>query len=181
MSSIDEGLVADVISRVAAFRSDAHLILAGHEAARSRVVVLEQTYAALNPLNLRQDDLFRQGLRCAETGLYRAAHVMSWAAFMDFLEEKLQSDGLTRLRQVRPAWKGHTIEEMREYVPERQLVEVTQAVGLCTKNEVQSLLGLLQRRNECAHPSDLLPGLNETLGYLSELINRIRTLQARTL
>lgn len=181
MSSTDDSVLTDVLRRAGEFQAVAHGILARHEAAQSRVVILEDTYAELGALTLKQDDLFRQGLRCAESGLFRAAHVMAWAAFMDFLEDKLASDGLVKVRTQRPAWKSHDMHELREYVPERQLVEVAQAIGLCSKNETQSLVGLLQRRNECAHPSEYLPGLNETLGYLSELIQRIRLLQPRVL
>ena len=71
--------------------------------------------------------------------------------------------------------------EMREYVPERQLVEVTQAVGLCTKNEAKALVGLLDRRNECAHPSAYFPQMNESLGYVSELLQRLRLLAPKQL
>ncbi len=123
----------------------------------------------------------KQSLRCTEEGLYRAAHVMAWAAFMDFLEEKFQSDGLVKLRAARTAWKGKNIEEVREYVNEYQLVEACQDLGLSTKNEVKALLGLLNKRNECAHPSNYYPQLNETLGYISEVIQRIKTLQPKTL
>jgi len=116
-----------------------------------------------------------------ENGLFRAAHVMGWAAFMDFLEEKFQSDGLAKLRAARLSWKGATIEEMREYVPERQLVEATKDLGLATKNEMGALVALLNRRNDCAHPSSYYPQLNETLGYLSEVMQRISHLKDKTL
>ena len=176
-----EGLIRFYLSRARAFEYEAHNILAVHESAASRVVLLDDTYRELEVLSLRQDELMRQALRCVENKLFRAAHVMAWAAFMDFLEEKLESDGLKKVRVERPAWKGSNMAEMREYVPEMQLVEVCRDVGLCTKNETQALVGLLRKRNECAHPSNYFPGLNETLGYLSELLQRIKMLHPKTL
>jgi hypothetical protein len=176
-----EVLLESYLRKARAFESEAHAILGIHESARSRVVLLDDTYRELGALNLPQDDLMRQALRCIENSLFRAAHVMAWAAFMDFLEEKLESDGLQKVRSARPAWKGANMAEMREYVPEMQLVEVCRDVGLCTKNETQALVALLRKRNECAHPSNYFPELNETLGYLSELLQRIRMLQPRTL
>jgi hypothetical protein len=174
--------IRELIASAAEFERQAHALLAIHESvSKSRVVVLDQTYQSLGALNLRQDDLMKQSLRCTEEGLYRGAHVMAWAAFMDFLEEKFQSDGLVKLRAARTAWKGKNIEEMREYVNEYQLVEACQDLGLSTKNEVKALLGLLNKRNECAHPSNYYPQLNETLGYISEVIQRIKTLQPKTL
>jgi hypothetical protein len=179
---MSDDLIRDVSVRARAFIAEAHKILGVHEAAQqSRVAQLDETYRRLTLLNLRQDDLMRQALRCAELGLYRAAHVMAWAAFMDYLEQKLASDGLARLRAERPRWEGKTIEEMREHVPERQLVEVTKPLGLCTKNEMQALVSLLNRRNESAHPSDYYPGLNETLGYISETLQRLERLAPKSL
>jgi len=177
-----ETLLREYVARSVRFQLEAHEILSRHETVKSsRVVVLSTTYKKLSTLNLRQDDLMRQALRCVENGLFRAAHVMGWAAFMDFLEEKFQSDGLVKLRAVRQNWKGQTIEDMREYVPERQLVEATKDLGLATKNEMGALIALLNRRNDCAHPSSYYPQLNETLGYLSELMQRIFQLKDKKL
>ncbi|MBW3589528.1 MAG: hypothetical protein KY429_08935 [Actinobacteria bacterium] len=165
-----------LLVRVREFETEAHGLFAPYEASASRVVILDQTYKQLGSLNVRQDDLMRQALRCVENELYRAAHVMAWAAFMDFLEEKLESDGLVKLKNLRPNWKGKDMAEMREYVTERALLETTQPLGLCTKNEMKALISLLDRRNECAHPSKYFPQLNETLGYISELLQRLKLL-----
>jgi hypothetical protein len=153
----------EMVRRVRAFRKEAHAILGSHEASPSRVVLLEDTYKQLTGLNLLQDDLFRQALRCLESELYRAAHVMAWAAFMDFLEEKLGSDGFKKLKQVRPNWKFATVVELREAQPEYQIIDAAKDVGLCAKSEAKGLHGLLNKRNECAHPSAYFPALNETL------------------
>ena len=178
---LNEERIRRISERALAFTKEAQGILATQETSSARLITLEASYADLDQLSLRQDDLFRQALRCVEHGLYRAAHVMAWAAFMDFLEEKLASDGLVKVKAVRSAWKGDTMEVLREYVSEHQLVEVTQPLGLCTKNQVKALLGLLNRRNECAHPSDYFPGLNETLGFISEMIQRLKQLQQKSL
>ena len=172
--------IKGLIASVQEFEKQAHALLAIYESvSKSRVVVLDQTYKSLGALNLKQDDLMKQALRCTEAGLFRAAHVMAWATFMDFLEEKYQSDGLVKLKTARAMWKGKNIEEMREYVNEYQLVEASQDLGLSTKNEVKALLGLLNKRNECAHPSNYYPQLNDTLGYVSEVLQRIATLQPK--
>ena len=170
-----------ILRRTEEFRRDAHRILAVHETSASRLILLEDTYKKLTVLTLKQDDLLRQALRCIESELFRAAHVMAWAAFMDFLEEKLASDGLVKLRAARPTWKAASIEELRENNVEYQLVEVARDLGLIGKTEMKALHGLLNKRNECAHPSNYFPGLNESLGYVSELLQRIDQLMARSL
>jgi hypothetical protein len=37
--------------------------------------------------------------------------------------------------------------------------------------------GYLDRRNECAHPSDYFPDLNMTLAYITDLVDRIKRLR----
>jgi hypothetical protein len=46
---------------------------------------------------------------------------------------------------------------------------------------MKALLGLLNKRNQCAHPSSYFPALNETLGFVSDVLQYIRLLGAKTL
>lgn len=177
MRSID----TEYLARARAFELEAHDILGSHESSRSRVVLLDTSYANLTALNVRQDELMRQALRCAEEGLHRAAHVMAWAAFMDFYEEILERDGLTALRRERPSWKHATsMETLREYQAEYALLELAQPLGLATKNEMKALLALLNKRNQCAHPSSFMPDLNLALGFISEVLHYMGLMQGKS-
>ncbi len=167
--------------RAQAFRTEAHKILSINESAKSRVVTLEKTYSQLAALTLKQDDLFKQALTCLEKECYRAAHVMAWAAFMDFMEEKLLEDNGVALATARPAWTIRSIDDLRDIGSEYQIIEAAKSIRLCSKTEMKALHGLLNRRNECAHPSSYYPDLNETLGFVSEVIQRLATLQKRKL
>lgn len=173
-------MISKLLDRARAFEREAHQVLSVHESTPSRIVLLENTYKRLTALSVRQDELLRQALRCIENELFRSAHVMAWAGLMDFLEEKLASDGLKKLLAIRPGWKVATVEELRETVVEFQLIEATRDLGLCTKTEMKALHGLLNKRNECAHPSDYFPSLNESLGYVSEILQRIGQLQPKS-
>ena len=176
-----EGIRA-VIGRVRAFQAAAHELLGLHESAPSRIYTLDKTYQELSGLSVKQDDLFRQAIRCVETELFRAAHVMAWAGFMDFLEEKLAGDGLKKVRAARPKWPHATdLESLRENTNEFQLLDVAKEVDLLSKAEAKALHGMLSKRNECAHPSDYYPGFNESLGYISELFKRLKAIQPRSL
>lgn len=173
-------MLREILARIDNFHKEVHTLFQKYETSKSRIIDLSKTYKQLNTLSLRQDDLFRQALRCVEQGLFRAAHVMAWAAFMDFLEEKIKNKGFKKLHQAYPNWaKYTTIEELREYVSEYQLIDCTKKLNLCSKTQVKALHGLLNKRNECAHPSDFYPELNESLGYISELFQRISQLQTR--
>jgi hypothetical protein len=172
--------LSDIHKRVDAFRRDAHELFSKYESSPSRVVDLTKTYQQLRGLSIQQDDLFRQSIRCAEQQLYRAAHVMAWAAFMDFLEEKIAGKGFPALHSAYPKWSScKSIEELRENVVEYQLIEAAHKMKLCSKTQKKALQGLLNKRNECAHPSEFFPELNETLGYISELFQRIAQIQSK--
>jgi len=168
----------DAVSR---FSAEAHAALSVAEVAPSRIISLDESYRRLDRLTLPQDELIRQALRCIENELFRAAHVMAWAAFMDFLEEKLAADNLAAVAALRPKWPTSSLETLREQVNEYQLIDVAYAVGLCTKSQAKALHGLLNKRNECAHPSSYYPNLNEALGYVTEIMQRIEQIQPRTI
>lgn len=170
-----------IVEAVGGFQGAAHQLLAAHETSPSRVVVLQATYNSITSLSIAQDDLFRQSLRCVEHELYRAAHVLSWAGMIDYYEQRLNDDGLVRLSQARPKWATNSLEDLRESVPEFQLIEAGRPLGLLSKNDVKALHGLLNKRNECAHPSDYFPSLNDTLGFITELLKRIEKLAGRKL
>ncbi len=171
-------MLSQIYKRVRRFEADAHRILGKYETSPSRIVELAKTYKDLSGLSIQQDELFRQALRCVENELYRAAHVMAWAGFMDFLEQKIASDGFKKLHLFYSGWaKYKTVDDLREYVAEYQIIEAARPIGLCSKSQTKALHGLLNKRNECAHPSNYYPQLNESLGYISELLQRIRQLQ----
>jgi hypothetical protein len=172
-------MLSKLYERVRKFEADAHKILGKYEDSPSRIVELSKTYSQLKGLSIQQDELFRQALRCVENELYRAAHVMAWAGFIDYLEQKISSDGLKKIHSTYPAWsKYNTVVELRENISEYQIIEATRNIGLCTKTQTKALQGLLNKRNECGHPSGYYPQLNESLGYFSELLQRIKHLES---
>ena len=74
----------------------------------------------------------------------------------------------------------HSIEDLRENVVESQLLDVAAEVGLLSKQECKSLKGFLATRNECAHPGPYNPQMNETLGFVAALLNRVGALQTKS-
>lgn len=174
--------IEEVVANVSAFEQEANALLARFEAAPSRVMSLADTRKQISILNLKQTELLEEATKSAEHGLYRPAIVMSWAAFMDFLEEKIASDGFTSLHNRYANWKTiTTLEELRETRTDSAILDAARALTLLNKHEVKSLHGLLSKRNECAHPSGYKPSLNEALGFISELLNRIPTIDFRRL
>lgn len=173
-------LLENLLSKIQAFEHDAHFILSKHEATVSRIITIEDTYCNLTGLSLDQDKLFHEAIKCVENKLFKAAHVMAWAAFMDYLEDKIIYEYLKDVKIYRPKWSIESKEDIREQSTEHQLIIVCREVKLFNKNEEKAFLGLLNIRNECAHPSNYSPSLNETLGFISQLLNRIDTLQQKS-
>jgi hypothetical protein len=165
--------------RLHSFKAESHQIFSVIESAKSRKVTLDQSYALLSGLSLQQDDFFRQALRCVESELFRAAHVMAWAGLIDCLQSLVSSDGFTKLNVARPNWAVVSIEQLAEKFTEYALVEACAKIGLIGKAETKALLGMLSKRNECAHPGSYFPSYNETLGYIAEAFSRISSLLKR--
>jgi len=152
-------------------------ILATHEASADRILTLEGSYQALGKLSLDQEQLFRESLQALEARLFQAAHVLAWAAFVDFLHELLIAEHLAAMRTARPKWKLGAPEDLREW-SEFGVIEAGKDAGVYSKTTMKALHGLLNRRNECAHPSEYFPDLNTTLGFIGELFKRITQLRS---
>jgi len=173
-------IIAEFAKKLDSFEREAIELFSRHETSRDRVVTLSETKNKLISLSLSQAQLFDQSIRCIENKIYKAAHVMSWVAFMDFIEQKIASDGFIKLHKIRPKWSRYTdIVELRENVVDFQIIDAAYELRLLNKDEAKVLKGFLAKRNECAHPSDYRPGLNETLGYVGELLRRIELIQHR--
>lgn len=164
------------------FERAAHDLLAQYEAAPSRVVSLAETRKQVGILSLKQTELLEEALRAMEHGLYRPAIVMSWAAFMDFIQERLAEDGFRPLHARYPKWtRWSSLDELREGITEFAMLEAARELGYLTKADLKAAQGMLSLRNECAHPSGYKPSLNEALGYVSQMLNRIPTIAQRQL
>jgi len=171
-------VVRRTIERADLLAADAHRMLASVESSGSRIITLDESFKVLGELSVKQDDLFREALRCVEAQLYRPAHVMAWAAFVDFVHDILAQDDFLKLNQVRPLWSVKDREDLREH-GDYQVIEAAEKCGIYGKTMKKALLGLLNKRNECAHPEDYRPDLNETLGYISELFKRVKSLRKK--
>lgn len=156
------------------------MLLAKREQSPYRVITLEASYAQLGVLSLKQDELMREALQCVEAGLYRSAHVAAWAATIDYCHEwAAVPTRLTKLRNARPKWK---LGGQADYhnVTDHAFFEALKDSALISKTVMKGFHGLLNKRNECAHPEDYKPTINDTLGYVDELMKRIDYLRRRT-
>lgn len=172
-----EPLVRDILRRGSQFQEEAYRLFAKSDEPRIQVFEANKTRQRLGALSLRQQGLFEEALKCAEVGSSRAAVVMAWAAFIDYIEDRVFSRGLDEVIKLRPGWeKFSSVEEILEKVAEYQIIEVARDQGLITATESKSIKGLLAKRNECAHPNDHTPTVQEAIGFVSELLSRVEQL-----
>jgi hypothetical protein len=170
--------VAHVMRWMAGFETPALVALPRYgTSVPLRDVSLRQSRRQVQRLSLQQEDLLQESLACIEGGLYRAAHVTAWQAFIDLVSEALVTDRATEMYRLRPDIYQVTATEVRERLPEYDLITVAREVGLLTMAATKRSYGLLSMRNDCAHPSSYRPGLTDALGYVSELIASMTDLQ----
>lgn len=75
------------------------------------------------------------------------------------------------------SWNITAPEDLRDH-SDYQVIEAGKTARVYRASTMRALHGYLDRRNECAHPSTYYPDLNRTLGYVSDLIDRIERLTA---
>ena len=119
--------------KLARFQAEAVSQFSTIESSPERRFTLDKSYLSLKRLNIKEDELFRQALRCIELEVYRAAHILAWCGYM----------------------------------------------AIVGKAEQKAMFGMLSKRNECAHPTDYFPDLNQSLGYIAEIFSRLEKLEKR--
>ncbi|WP_377323416.1 hypothetical protein ACFJIY_01970 [Pimelobacter simplex] len=167
----------EVADWAASAQQDLAKRLAKREASSHRVITLEESYAKLAALTIKQDALMTEALRCLEYGLYRPAHVAAWAACIDFCHDwAAEPQRLPKLKAVRSKWALNDASDFRQQT-DFAFFEALKAAGLITNTVMKAMHGLLNKRNECAHPEDYDPTINDSLGYVDEMMKRIAALQ----
>ena len=144
-------------------------ILSKVEDSKSRIITVETSLQKLQKLSIKQENLFREALKCIEYKLFKAAYVLSWSAFIDFLTDSY----------IYNIDSKETHPDIRIKFSDYELIEELRAKKIIDKNCENKLKDLRRSRNEYAHPSDFEPDLNETLGYVSTIFSRIKYMQTK--
>ena len=134
--------------------------------------------AQINGLKVTEADLFK-GI---ENEIYGAAHVVAWIGFMDYLGDQLTDYGIKEVIAKKDNLSKLNIEnidDLREIVTDYAIIIMLREIKIFSKLEMTSIHGLLSKRNECAHPTNYRPGLSETLGYVNELLKRIKEIESK--
>jgi hypothetical protein len=168
--------------RVAIFDKAARGLLATHATSRDRVISLSSIQNDVDCLSIDQNELFSESITCIKHGLFRPAIVVAWAAMMDYLESTTIKYKLEEIHASYPKWGSiSSAQDLRESQNDHNIIEAAATVKVLRKSEKKVLHGHLAKRNECAHPGAHQPSLNESIGYVDELLRRIATINNRLL
>lgn len=172
----------EIVRRARQFEVDAHGVLGVVDTSPSRVITIKSQRDKLGAMSISQNALLDESFSACERGLYRSAIVMSWAAFVDAVVEKLFSDNFVKLHALRPKW-AHlaTPDELQETHAEFAIIEAARDLKLVSKADAKIALGQLSRRNQCAHPTGYQPSLNDALGFISDMLASIEKLGRKSL
>jgi hypothetical protein len=162
----------DWTRRANSARRAAHLALSRHEAAASRVVLLEDLAKSLSGAPVDVQDYFSEAVRCIEFELYRSSIVLAWAGFFYLFSEALYSRHEADIRAKRQSWKFTDLAELREEAAESHLLIVAKDVKFISNPIRRIYDGQLSTRNQCAHPTLYRPSLNEAIGFTDNMIRQ---------
>ena len=101
--------------------------------------------------------------------LFRAAHVSAWNGYVAQALMCMASDDFRALRSVRPKWDELSIPDVAMRTAGRTLIDLLVELKLIGGDQEFRLAELMQRRNDCAHPTAFNPSYEETRNYLDEI------------
>lgn len=174
-------LIEHIRISASTFETEAKVILAKCEDSTTRVISVSSSREKLKNLSIVGKVYLEEALGSVERGFYLSAIITSWVAFIDTLEEKIAEKNFSNLHAIGAPWTNYSsLEDLREFVSEHSLIEVAHKMKLLSKTEKKAIHGLLAKRNEVAHPSGYIPDMNESLGYISEIMKRIENLSKKS-
>ncbi|HLI46127.1 MAG TPA: hypothetical protein VKU94_02940 [Geobacterales bacterium] len=167
----NDPLASLLYSSTISIKREVNKILENFENSIHRVVTIQDMYSRLDTLSIRQDRLLREAIDCIRFKLFRASIVLAWSAMSDLLIEIY----FKRIDQSK------TFDEVSNEFNDNRLIEQLRARRLIDKQTEKLLKGNLAIRDEFAHPSLYEPDLNQSLGYMSQILAIMSSLKGKAL
>lgn len=123
--------------------------------------------------NENTHNFLTEAITCAESSLYRAAVVLSWAGAISLLHSSVIANHLqefnAEVSKRNKHWKNAKTEDDLSLLKESVFIEIACIVGLFGKDVKQQLELALRLRNSCGHPNSLRIGPNKVAAHLEIL------------
>jgi hypothetical protein len=120
-----------------------------------------------------------EALECYRRGFYRAAILMVWAAVVQHLYSHAASHhgGIKEFEKVNKIRFGgaRNYREIKKegdflYLGERDFIQLGEDAGMFNRNARLLLHERLKLRNLCGHPTQYVPGREETVIFIESLL-----------
>lgn len=152
-----------------------------HESPAKALQSLVDARAAAPP---EYADYLEEAVSAYESGLYRAAILMVWAATIEHLYgvvhahkdgvKAIQAANLTRYGTARNYREIKKADDLL-YMSESQFLQLGEDAGIFNRNARQVLIERLNLRNRCGHPTGYKAGREETVVFIESLTLNILT------
>jgi hypothetical protein len=159
----------EFLKTVVTLETDSRHLLLTYELIQSRVKSLEPILERLDELNLEQSLLLHESVLAAQAGLFRASHVLAWIDFSDYLSKLVAPDTGSNS-------SPDSVDDEPRRPKDIALINIGRRLRLYNEATKKVLEGLLNDRNQCAHPSEYNPNLNDTMTFLGRLIGVMEAL-----
>jgi len=138
-------------------------------------------------ISLEEREYLSEGIRCFHSECYRASIIMCWSAGIHRMHLKISTVGFNRFfdvlddivkKKVFPWFtkvphRCDNIDEFKEKVNDKATCVGLYGMNLITRPQLKALIGFLQKRNDCAHPSGYSPTDGEAIGCFTFILKMI--------
>jgi len=146
---------------------------------QSPAVALKTLNEAVTKAPTDYRDYLVEAISCYESGLYRAAILMVWAACVEhlYITASRHAHGVTAFEIANSArfGKSRIYREIKKkddflYIGEANWLQLAEDAGMMNRNARQLLTERLTLRNRCGHPTRYIPGSEETVVFIESLL-----------
>ncbi len=107
-------------------------------------------------------EFLEEAIRCLESGLLRAATVLSWVGALNILYERVVATSLPQFNKEAlrrdSKWKAAATVDDLARMKEHDFLQVLEAISIVGKSVKHELEACLKRRNGAGHPNSLKIG-----------------------
>ena len=115
-----------------------------------------------------------EAIKCHESGLFRAAVIMSWIGAVSILRHQVCSQHLSRFNQaskrVDSRWQNAKTTDDLSRMKESDFLDRIESISIIGKDVKAQLKECLIRRNSCSHPNSYQLGHSTVAHHLEVLL-----------
>ena len=116
-----------------------------------------------------------EAVTCLREGAMRAAVVFTWAGAIRTLHEEALGKGESALNgALKKQYQGsRTVAAIEDFgwIKDRTFLDACPDLGILDKGQKQTLIGWLDLRNNCGHPTNYQPGVKKVSAFIEDIIS----------